>query len=167
MDADNKIASMFWPLRIGLGATAFLAGLDKFTNLLTHWEKYIAPEAGEKIPLSNKNFMRVVGAIEMLVGVGILSPKVGVSSYAASAWLTCVAANLLLNKDYDIAVCDVDMAIAAFVLGKISAIRTKETSKKKIWQYKAGWLPSQSLVIISDPTSRTRASIRPSPELHS
>lgn len=131
MDAEKKIAALFWPLRIGLGATAFLAGLDKFTNLLTDWEKYIAPEASDKLPLSNKNFMRLVGVIEMLVGIGILSPKVEISSYAASAWLTCIAANLVLNKDYDIAVRDVDMAIAAFALAKISAIHAKQTSEEE------------------------------------
>ena len=130
MDSDTRIAAMFWPLRIGLGATAFLAGLDKFTNVLTRWEKYIAPEASQKLPVSNKNFMRVVGGIEMLVGVGILSPKVEISSYAASAWLTCIAANLVLNKDYDIAVRDVDMAIGAFVLGQLTALRQHDVEQE-------------------------------------
>lgn len=74
------------------------------TNLLTDWEKYIAPEASEKLPVSNKNFMRIVGVIEILVGIGILGPKTEISSYAASAWLTCIAGNLVLNKDYDVAV---------------------------------------------------------------
>ena len=125
MDENNRIASMFWPLRVGLGATAFLAGADKFTNLLTNWEKYIAPEASEKLPFSNNTFMRIVGVIEMAVGVGILSPKVEVSSYAASAWLTCIAANLVLNKDYDVAVRDINMALAALVLGQLTALRTR------------------------------------------
>lgn len=131
MDESNKAASMFWPLRLGLGATAFLAGADKFTNLLTNWEKYLAPEASEKLPLSNTAFMRVVGVIEMAVGVGILSPKVEISSYVASAWLTCIAANLVLNKDYDIAVRDINMAIGAFVLAQLSASRTRTQSNEE------------------------------------
>ncbi|MBV9144898.1 MAG: hypothetical protein JO065_03210 [Acidobacteria bacterium] len=125
MDAQSRTASVFWPLRIGLGATAFLAGADKFTNLLTDWEKYLAPEASEKLPVSNKNFMRVVGVVEMLVGVGILSPKAEISSYVASAWLSCIAANLVLNKDYDVAVRDINMAIGAFVLGQLCAARER------------------------------------------
>jgi uncharacterized membrane protein YphA (DoxX/SURF4 family) len=123
MDENNKIGSAFWALRVGLGATAFLAGADKFTNLLTDWEQYIAPEASEKLPLSNKNFMRIVGVIEMLVGIGILSPKSQVSSYAASVWLSCIAANLILNKDYDIAARDVNMALSAFALAQLDGIR--------------------------------------------
>lgn len=125
MENSSRINSCFWALRLGLGATAFLAGADKFTNLLTDWEKYIAPEASEKLPMSNKNFMRIVGVIEMLVGVGILSPKTEISSYAASAWLTCIAGNLVLNRDYDIAVRDLNMALGAFVLAQLSAARTR------------------------------------------
>jgi|SRR6185312_10739925 len=125
MDDNDKIGCAYWALRIGLGATAFLAGADKFTNLLTQWEKYIAPEASEKLPVSNKNFMRIVGVVEMLVGIGILSPKSQISSYAASGWLTCIAANLVLNKDYDIAVRDVNMALGAFALGQLDGIRAQ------------------------------------------
>ena len=126
MHENNRIASCFWTLRLGLGATAFLAGADKFTNLLTDWEKYIAPQASEKLPISNKSFMRIVGVIEMAVGVGILSPKTEISSYVASAWLTCIAGNLVLKKDYDIAVRDLNMALGAFVLGQLTALRTRQ-----------------------------------------
>jgi uncharacterized membrane protein YphA (DoxX/SURF4 family) len=125
MKQENLTGSAFWALRLGLGATAFLAGADKFTNLLTQWDKYIAPEASRAIPMSNKNFMRVVGAIEMLVGVGVLSRRNRISSYAASAWLLAIATNLILNKDYDIAIRDLNMAIGAFALGQLSGVREK------------------------------------------
>jgi len=131
MKRGSRFAFLFWPLRIGLGATAFLAGADKFTNLLADWEKYIAPEAAQKLPMSDKSFMRIVGVIEMLVGIGILSPKVEISSYAASAWLTCIATNLVLDKDYDVAVRDINMAIGAFVLGQLSGIRTRQSSEQQ------------------------------------
>ena len=126
MQSESKIDSIFWALRLGIGATAFLAGADKFTNLLTNWEKYLAPEASEKIPLSDKNFMRVVGVIEMLVGLGILSPQKRLASYIASGWLLAIAGNLWLNKDYDIAVRDVNMALAAFALGQLSDMRGEQ-----------------------------------------
>lgn len=74
--------------------------------------------------------MRIVGVIEMLVGVGFLSPKVGISSYAASVWLSSIAANLAFNKDYDIAVRDIDMAISAFVLGRLSKLRAENRSEQ-------------------------------------
>jgi uncharacterized membrane protein YphA (DoxX/SURF4 family) len=125
MKNDSSINSAFWALRLGLGATAFLAGADKFTNLLTKWDKYVAPEANRALPVSRKTFMRAVGIIEMLVGLGILSPRTRLSSYAAAAWLLAIAGNLWLDGDYDISVRDVNMAIAAFALGQLSGARKR------------------------------------------
>lgn len=125
MDDKGKMGPAFWALRLGLGSTAFLAGLDKFTNLLTNWEKYMAAEADQSIPLSRKNFMRAVGVIEMAVGIGILSPRPRIASYAASAWLLAIAGNLVLNDDYDIAVRDVNMALGAFAVAQLRALGRK------------------------------------------
>ena len=36
---DGRLNSSWWALRIGLGLAPFLAGLDKFFNLLTNWSK--------------------------------------------------------------------------------------------------------------------------------
>lgn len=134
MEYNGKIRSAFWALRVGLGATAFLAGADKFTNRLTNWGKYVTPEAENKIPLSRKNFMRAIGVVEMLVGAGILSPRTRVSSYSAAAWLMAIAGNLWLNKDYDVAVRDVNMAIAAFALGQLSGARNELAQSQRIGQ---------------------------------
>jgi uncharacterized membrane protein YphA (DoxX/SURF4 family) len=125
MKTESSINSAFWALRLGLGATAFLAGADKFTNRLTQWGKYMAPEAAEAIPIGRKKFMRLVGIIEMAVGLGILGPRTKVSSYAAAFWLLAIAGNLWLNKDYDVSVRDVNMAIAAFTLGQLSEVRER------------------------------------------
>lgn len=113
----------YWALRLGLGATAFLAGLDKFTNLLTDWEKYLAPQVKEKLPVSGRQFMYGVGVIEMLVGLGILTASPRAGGYTASAWLLGIAGNLVLNGDYDIAVRDVNMAIAAYTLARAQGSR--------------------------------------------
>jgi uncharacterized membrane protein YphA (DoxX/SURF4 family) len=132
MEHEGKIQSAFWALRLGLGATAFLAGADKFTNLLTDWQKYLAPEADEKIPLRRKNFMRAVGVVEMLVGVGILSPKPRLASFACAAWLAAIAGNLWINEDYDIAVRDLNMAIGAFALAQLSGAREEEIEDEEL-----------------------------------
>ena len=118
MHREGHLDDVYWALRIGLGGTAFLAGLDKFTNLLTDWEKYLPPQVREKLPVSGRKFMRGVGVIEMLVGAGILSGKTRLAGYAASAWLACIAGDLILNGDYDIAVRDLNMALAAYALAR-------------------------------------------------
>jgi uncharacterized membrane protein YphA (DoxX/SURF4 family) len=132
MEHKGKLEQAFWALRLSLGATAFLAGADKFTNLLTNWEKYLAPEAKRKLPISGKNFMRAAGVVEMLVGVGILSRRSKISSYAASAWLLSIALNLWLNQDYDIAVRDVNIALGAFALARLSEAHEEQHEQEDL-----------------------------------
>src|SRR5437762_14041076 len=64
MKNNGKLESTFWALRLGLGATAFLAGADKFTNLLTNWEKYLAPDAKRKFPIRRKSFIDIWKRLE-------------------------------------------------------------------------------------------------------
>jgi uncharacterized membrane protein YphA (DoxX/SURF4 family) len=130
MSYNGKLSSAFWALRLGLGATAFLAGADKFTNRLTNWEKYLAPKARKRLPIRRKTFMRTVGVVEMLVGLGILSSNTRIAGYAASGWLMAIAANLWLNHDYDIAVRDLNMAIAAFSLGQLSSSDVQDAAAR-------------------------------------
>jgi uncharacterized membrane protein YphA (DoxX/SURF4 family) len=113
-------------LRFTLGATAFVAGADKFTNLLTDWEQYLAPLAERNLPMTSRDFMRVVGVIEMAVGALILSGRTRVGGYIASAWLLGISANLIATGEYfDVAARDVNMAAAAFALAELSRGRRR------------------------------------------
>jgi len=123
MHREGHLDDVYWALRVGLGSTAFLAGLDKFTNLLTDWEKYLAPQVRERLPVSGKKFMYGVGVIEMLVGLGILTRKPRLAGYTASAWLLGIAADLILNGDFDIAVRDINMAVAAYAMARSEGSR--------------------------------------------
>ena len=124
---DKKLNSAFWALKVTLGGTAFLAGLDKFTNLLTDWDKYLSPEVSDRLPVRDRNFMRAVGVVEMLVGIGILAPTTRPSSYVASAWLMAIAGNLVSSGSwFDIAVRDVNIAMAAYALARLSENRARQ-----------------------------------------
>ena len=69
MDQNTRtLDSAWWALRIGLGAGPFLAGLDKFFNLLTDWGMYLSPTMARLLPVSGPVFMRTVGVIEMATG---------------------------------------------------------------------------------------------------
>jgi len=125
MHRDGHLDDAYWLLRIGLGSSTFLAGLDKFTNLLTDWEKYLPSQIEQKLPVSGKTFMRGVGVIEMLVGLGILTRQTKLASYTASAWLLCIAGDLVLNGDYDVAVRDVNMALSAYALARAEESRAE------------------------------------------
>ena len=108
-----------------LAELPFVAGLDKFFNLLADWEQYISPVARENLPMKGRDFMRIAGIIEMAVGGLILSGRDRVGGYAAAAWLLAIAANLVANGDYDIAVRDVNMAVAAAALAELAAAQRR------------------------------------------
>lgn len=136
MKSSEPLADVRQMLRFVIGGTAVAAGADKFFNLLTDWEQYLAPVARRRIPIEPRNFMRLVGIIEMAVGGTILSGRSRVGGYIAGAWLLGIAANLIANRDYDIAARDVNIAAGAFALarmtGKKRGIRQPERALEDV-----------------------------------
>jgi uncharacterized membrane protein YphA (DoxX/SURF4 family) len=121
---DNKLDTAWWALRVGLGAAAFLAGLDKFFNLLADWQMYLNPLAERLLPVSATTFMHAVGIIEMVVGLMILTRWTRTGSYIAMAWLVLIAVNLISTGRFlDVAVRDLEMAIAAYTLARLTEAR--------------------------------------------
>lgn len=122
---DERINSCWWALRIALGAVPFLAGLDKFFNLLTHWEQYLNPLALRVIPLAPGTFMRVAGVVEMAVGVAILTRWQRLGGYVAALWLTAIALSLVaMGRFLDVAARDLLMALAAYTLARLTEVRS-------------------------------------------
>lgn len=116
--------SAFWTLRIAFGATAFLAGLDKFFNLLANWEVYVSPLVASIVPVSPAVLMRVAGVIEMIAGIAVLAGLTRIGGYVIAAWLSLIAVSLLTTGQYfDVAVRDLVMAAGAFTLARISETR--------------------------------------------
>src|SRR5213594_3406072 len=103
-------------MRIALGLMATLAGLDKFFNILADWGSYVSPAAAHLLPFSTDVLMRIVGVVEFVVGVSILSAWPVIGAYVASAWLFVVSMNLVIGGHFDVAVRDVVLSIAAFTL---------------------------------------------------
>jgi hypothetical protein len=126
MAFDTRLEPAWQALRIGLGLMALLAGLDKFLNLLTNWTMYLSPLAERLMPLSPEAFMGVVGVVEMAVGLAILTRWQRLGGYVAMAWLTLIAINLVMTgMFYDLAVRDLELAIAAFVLARLTEVRER------------------------------------------
>jgi len=116
-----------WLNRLVLGLVPSVAGLDKFTNLLMNWEDYLNPAVLNLTPLSGRAFIQVVGLIQIAASVLVLArPRPG--RLVVSAWLTCIATNLIACGTYlDIVMRNLVMAIGAFTLANLLAIigRTK------------------------------------------
>ena len=121
---DSRLDRAWWALRIGLGVGPFLAGLDKYFNLLTDWTMYTSPLVLKLLPFSGRTFMHIVGVIEIIVGLAILTKWTRLGSYVASAWLVAIAINLVSTGMFlDIAVRDLEMAVAGFVLARMTEVR--------------------------------------------
>lgn len=63
---DDQLARQgFEILHWGFVALPTIAGLDKFTNLLTRWTSYLAPQLAALSPLRAPVTMKIVGVIEI------------------------------------------------------------------------------------------------------
>lgn len=121
---NDRMISSWWALRIGLGVAPFLAGLDKYFNLLAKWEQYLNPLALRVIPVSPATFMHTVGLVEMAVGLAILTRWTRLGAYVAGLWLVGIALNLVSMGAYlDVAVRDLLLAVAAFTLARLTEAR--------------------------------------------
>lgn len=99
-----------------------VAGLDKFTNILTDWSQYLSEGFAGMLPFESSTFMMIVGFIEIVAGVLVLT-KTKTGAYVVSAWLIVIALTLIFSWSYvDVAVRDLVMAIAAFSLAKLSEV---------------------------------------------
>ena len=122
---NSRLTVPVQALRLAIGLTATLAGLDKFFNILADWSSYVSPLAAQLLPFSVGILMAVVGVVEFAVGITILmiAPRIG--AYVASAWLLLVAVNLTLGGHFDVAVRDVVMSIAAFTLARFLEVQER------------------------------------------
>lgn len=119
---DQRLNSSWWALRIALGVAPFLAGLDKFFNLLTNWTTYLNPLALRVVPVDPGTFMRAVGVVEMIVGLAILTRWTRLGAYVAAAWLVGIGLNLItMGAFFDVAVRDLLIALAAIAGGAASS----------------------------------------------
>ena len=97
-----------------------LAGLDKFFYYLAEWSDYLSPMAWQIIDGQDDAFFMIIGAIEIIVGIGVLF-KPRIFAYVVSAWLLVIVLNLLMQGDYwDIGLRDIGLMFAAFALGKLA-----------------------------------------------
>jgi uncharacterized membrane protein YphA (DoxX/SURF4 family) len=121
---DRRLTQAWWMLRAIFGVIPVVAGLDKFTNLLTNWEQYLSPLVVRMAPLGAPTLLRLVGVVEIAVGVLILTRWTRVGAYLASAWLLLIALNLLSTGHFlDVAARDVALSVAAFALARLEEVR--------------------------------------------
>jgi hypothetical protein len=109
---------LYW----GYVAAPVVAGLDKFLNLLTDWDRYLAPQITRLSPFGRRGTMKVVGVVEVAAGALVaVEPRVG--GYVVAGWLGGIIVNLALRGGYwDIALRDLGLSIGAIALGRLGTI---------------------------------------------
>jgi uncharacterized membrane protein len=116
----DSVYQAYQILHWGFTAAPILAGLDKFFDLLGNWDQYLAPTVAKVLPFSAHTFMLIVGAIEIVAGLGVLI-KPGIFGYVVSIWLVGIIVNLLIAGAYfDIALRDLGLALGALALARLS-----------------------------------------------
>ena len=124
MLVSKELNAAFWALRIAFGFGPLIAGIDKFTNILVNWNKYVSPTAERILPISTNTFMQIVGVVEIVVGLGILLGATRTFGYIAMLWLFAIAANLIsMGTYFDIAVRDILLGIGAYALARVTEAR--------------------------------------------
>lgn len=121
-DTDLGLDHALFALRLALGAGVFLAGLDKFFDVLTTWSMYLSPLAERLLPVAPGTFLRAVGVVEMALGLGVLTRHARAFAAALALWLLAIALNLALARTFwDLVVRDLQLAAAAYATSRLAA----------------------------------------------
>jgi uncharacterized membrane protein YphA (DoxX/SURF4 family) len=131
-DFDDRLSAAWWALRIGLGVGPIVTGIDKYFNKLADWGMYLSPLATKVVPVSVPTFMHVVGVVEILAGLIVLSRWTKIGSYIVMFWLLGIALNLVTSgMFFDLAMRDVEIAIGAFALSQLTVVREEQAITRR------------------------------------
>lgn len=105
-------------LRLGFTVAPILFGLDKFTNLMTDWPRFLPEFVTDAV--SGTAVMAVVGIVEIAAGIGVwIRPKI--FAYVVAAWLAVIIVTLAIAGEFwDIALRDLGLLLGALALGQLA-----------------------------------------------
>lgn len=108
------------------------SGIDKFTDKLGNWDKYLSDDVAEKLPVQRHTFLQAVGLIGIAAGLLVAAkPKWG--GYVVGAWLAGIVANLWTKPEYrDIALRDIGLALGALALARMAADAPRERAAAEL-----------------------------------
>jgi hypothetical protein len=108
-------------LRTVFTIAPILFGLDKFAQVMTDWDKYLAPWINDLVPGDAHDAMLIVGVIEVVAGVLVaLAPRWG--GYVVALWLAGIILDLLTLGGYgDVALRDFGLLVAALALARLAS----------------------------------------------
>ncbi|MEJ7775534.1 MAG: hypothetical protein WKF72_12070 [Nocardioidaceae bacterium] len=119
--SDTAAHQAYLMLRTVFTVAPIAFGIDKFFNLLTDWEDYLAPWINQLVPGNAHQAMLMIGVIEIIAGVLVaVRPQIG--GYVVAAWLAGIIVNLIsIGGYYDIALRDFGLLVGALALARLAA----------------------------------------------
>lgn len=119
-DLSYPTVQAFRLLHVGFTVAPILFGLDKFFDVMTNWDKYLAPWIPSLLHLTPHTVMLIVGVIEIVAGIVVaVKPRYG--GYLVTAWLWGIIVNLLtLSGYYDVALRDFGLSLGALSLARLA-----------------------------------------------
>jgi hypothetical protein len=110
----------FLLLRTVFTVAPILFGIDKFAQVMTDWDKYLAPWINDIVPGDAHDAMMIVGVIEIVAGILVaVAPRIG--GYVVALWLAGIILDLLTLGGYgDVALRDFGLFVAAIALARLS-----------------------------------------------
>lgn len=107
-------------LRLTYAIAPLAAGLDKFSNRLADWDRYLDERLPGLLGIGRRDFMRAVGLVEVAAGIGVAA-KPRIFGYVVSGWLLGIVGNLIMKrKYYDIALRDLGLSLGALALARLA-----------------------------------------------
>jgi hypothetical protein len=108
-------------LRSVFTVAPILFGLDKFAQVLTHWDKYLAPWIDDLVPGDAHTAMLLVGVVEIVAGLLVaVRPRWG--GYVVALWLAGIIVDLVTLGGYgDVALRDFGLLVAALALARLAS----------------------------------------------
>jgi len=125
LDLHSPVGQAYRLLRTVFTIAPIAFGADKFAEILTHWEKYLAPWINDLVPGTAHQAMLAIGVVEIAAGILVaLRPDFG--GYVVAAWLAGIIVDLVTLGGYlDVALRDFGLLVGALALARLAhAART-------------------------------------------
>lgn len=115
----------FFLLRTVFTIAPIAFGLDKFAQVLSDWDFYLAPWINDLVPGDAHDAMLIIGVIEIAAGLLVaVQPRIG--AYVVALWLSGIIVNLLTLGDfYDVALRDFGLLVGALALARLAQDRVR------------------------------------------
>ena len=118
----------FFLLRTVFVIAPIAFGLDKFAEVLTEWDGYLAPWINDIVPGDAHQAMLLIGVIEIVAGLAVaIAPRYG--ALLVAAWLAGIIIDLVTLGDfYDVALRDFGLLVGALALAALAFDREKSVA---------------------------------------